>query len=927
MELVTANVSGKARRVTRGGREYFVADMTLIVPGVLKGSKGALYYPDDEVAKGDGIWNGQPLTVNHPTDPLTNEVLSANDQGVLDRQGIGFVEGDKWDDKAKRRRAQGWFDIEKTRKISPTIYNRLVKNDPIELSTGLFTENEELSAPGNHNGTLYNSIARNYRPDHVAILPDQKGACSMSDGCGVLVNQAFEITDNEFSSDEQRQAYFGMKASGEKQASAKASHHKEVGEFHRAEAKKAEKDGRHIAAEKHTKAAEEHEAEHKKLAGNLARQPRHVETKRFQPYKDTHKAAEIGAIHLTASDRLFGKDASQQLKDTGHNPASWVEDEDAWQRAKKAADKGGYEQGSPTYYAVVTHIYKNMGGAIKPTNNLRVDNGWVTLPNGTHIELGESGEITKGPQIGGGDKKEAPKAEGKEKALSTEAIKASKFAGAASTVKAHKEAELAHKNARDAYTKAGDKARAKGHDTKMRKHEIRKTTDNISMPTMGAGGGDTGGSGDSGPDEPSVDPLAFGATGGGESFAGTSGAVDNDVARDPTGQFAGQNPGDKALEDEASKQGMTVEELKAKMGQDTGKGGKKPAANCGGMEANAYDGNHYTSKEAATQSLRTEHDGAFKHAQAAMKASKVKDSKGAADSHIKAAEAHETAATEARKKNDGEAAYENDRAAALHRKAASIHTATPSQAGAVTNQGDPVMAATREQMLARLTANCNCDKDKAAFNSLSDATLNALFTKKTAPGKKKGQPPMMDDEDQEDEEEPEFNADGSKAEGSNATATGSGTTQAGGKGTKDEYDTGVTTTNAAKAWLEKAPPEVAAVFNHGLQQMQNEKVRIVRHLTANSTGEARKAAIQVYHKMGLPELRLLAAASPMAPTQNSFIPVPEADPVALYYGAAGMGNPLTANTEGSDDKDLVLESATLNFSEISAANGSNKKTA
>jgi hypothetical protein len=35
------------------------------------------------------------------------------------------------------------------------------------------------------NGVKYEGIARNLRPDHLAILPDDKGACSLEDGCGV----------------------------------------------------------------------------------------------------------------------------------------------------------------------------------------------------------------------------------------------------------------------------------------------------------------------------------------------------------------------------------------------------------------------------------------------------------------------------------------------------------------------------------------------------------------------------------------------------------------------------------------------------------------------------------------------------------------------------------------------------------------------
>jgi hypothetical protein len=40
---LTANLVGRSRRETLNGREYIVAPVTLIVPGVLNGSKGALY--------------------------------------------------------------------------------------------------------------------------------------------------------------------------------------------------------------------------------------------------------------------------------------------------------------------------------------------------------------------------------------------------------------------------------------------------------------------------------------------------------------------------------------------------------------------------------------------------------------------------------------------------------------------------------------------------------------------------------------------------------------------------------------------------------------------------------------------------------------------------------------------------------------------
>ena len=182
MEQILANVGGKTRRATLHGREYLVAPATMIVPGVLPGSKGPLLYPADEVTRDPQVWNGIPLVLNHPT--LNGEQVSARDPEVLDRFGLGMVLRSRADSGSLK--AEAWFDVQQTKKLSPVLWNRLQTGQPIELSTGLFTD-EELSE-GIHNGTEYRAIARNYRPDHLAILLDNAGACSVRDGCGVLVN-------------------------------------------------------------------------------------------------------------------------------------------------------------------------------------------------------------------------------------------------------------------------------------------------------------------------------------------------------------------------------------------------------------------------------------------------------------------------------------------------------------------------------------------------------------------------------------------------------------------------------------------------------------------------------------------------------------------------------------------------------------------
>jgi hypothetical protein len=181
------------RHVAQGGKDYLVAPLSLIVPGVLSGSKGPLLYTPEEIAKNHRGWDGMPLLINHPHDELTNLPLSAQDPErgpeIISKQGVGFNRNTSYKGKL---RSEGWFDIEKLARVHPETLNRLRRGEPISLSTGLFTDNEEKS--GNYHGRQYTHIARNFRPDHIAILTAGfEGACSLNDGCGVLVNREGDL--------------------------------------------------------------------------------------------------------------------------------------------------------------------------------------------------------------------------------------------------------------------------------------------------------------------------------------------------------------------------------------------------------------------------------------------------------------------------------------------------------------------------------------------------------------------------------------------------------------------------------------------------------------------------------------------------------------------------------------------------------------
>ena len=189
MEELLVNAVGRASRVSRGGREYLVAPMTLIVPGVLSGSMGPLYYSPEEVGRDPSLWDGVPMVVGHPV--RNGSPVSARDPDVSLESEVGRVYRSAV--KNGNLAAEGWFDVAATRRLSPDVLRRLEAGEAVELSTGLGLDREPAPQGSAHNGTVYTHIAKNFRPDHLAVLPDGVGACSVRDGCGVLVN----VSDRE----------------------------------------------------------------------------------------------------------------------------------------------------------------------------------------------------------------------------------------------------------------------------------------------------------------------------------------------------------------------------------------------------------------------------------------------------------------------------------------------------------------------------------------------------------------------------------------------------------------------------------------------------------------------------------------------------------------------------------------------------------
>lgn len=173
----------EAKLVTHQDKAHIVVPVVMMVEGVHSGSQGPLLHTIMELGKFPDSWNGIPVVIYHPEED--GQPVSANSPDIIDRVAVGRVYNTNVD--GGKLKAEVWFDEDKLHAVSEVTLNNVNEGKEMEVSLGMFTENEY--EEGEFEGQAYIGIAHNHRPDHLAILPDQIGACSCAKGCGLGANQ------------------------------------------------------------------------------------------------------------------------------------------------------------------------------------------------------------------------------------------------------------------------------------------------------------------------------------------------------------------------------------------------------------------------------------------------------------------------------------------------------------------------------------------------------------------------------------------------------------------------------------------------------------------------------------------------------------------------------------------------------------------
>ncbi len=167
------------RSETLDGINYLVFPVVMMVEGVHVGSAGPTYYSANKLSEHPDAWNAKPIVVYHPD--KNGVPVSACSKEILEKQSVGIILNAEFE--ANRLKAEAWINERKADKVYPGLLALLRSGGIMEVSIGHFTEDVEES--GIWNNETYERRVTVIKPDHLALLPTEIGACSVQDGAGI----------------------------------------------------------------------------------------------------------------------------------------------------------------------------------------------------------------------------------------------------------------------------------------------------------------------------------------------------------------------------------------------------------------------------------------------------------------------------------------------------------------------------------------------------------------------------------------------------------------------------------------------------------------------------------------------------------------------------------------------------------------------
>jgi hypothetical protein len=178
-------------------RKLFEGEEHLVIPVVAAKEMvmNGYFYPAKEFSDWVDTWEGVPVPINHPKQ--NNQPVSARSPRIQEVTSVGHFFDVKFNEKNELV-GNIYINLNKIKKLNAEyLIDKFESGEIVEVSTGLYSNIENKT--GVFNGVEYIGIIRNIRPDHLALLPNEIGACSIADGCGAKANYDCSCSSKESS--------------------------------------------------------------------------------------------------------------------------------------------------------------------------------------------------------------------------------------------------------------------------------------------------------------------------------------------------------------------------------------------------------------------------------------------------------------------------------------------------------------------------------------------------------------------------------------------------------------------------------------------------------------------------------------------------------------------------------------------------------
>lgn len=180
VNIATKVNASKIRKEKRNGRDYIIVPSATLPDNIVM---NGIMYPDNEIEASFMSLEQTPAPFGHP-------VVNGNWVSATSPEGINAGWIGAWNENVRRENGRVFLDkvidVEVAQRTANgrSVLEAIEKQEPIHTSTALTCDVEEVT------GKNYMLVAHNMEFDHDAILLDEPGAATPSDGVGIFVNSA-----------------------------------------------------------------------------------------------------------------------------------------------------------------------------------------------------------------------------------------------------------------------------------------------------------------------------------------------------------------------------------------------------------------------------------------------------------------------------------------------------------------------------------------------------------------------------------------------------------------------------------------------------------------------------------------------------------------------------------------------------------------